>query len=450
MHISLNDNRCTGCSACFNICPQNCITMKYNSEGFIYPDIENNKCIECGLCKNVCLINNKSMGCSYSNAYACYSLNDDAVLDSSSGGMFYEIATNILNRGGYVCGAEYFENCNVRHVLIDNKKELRKLMKSKYIESSLDKIYCDIKKILNNNTCVLFMGTPCQVKGLKLFLKHDYENLFCGEVVCHGVPSYKVLRSYIDYLSEGSKIKQIDFRNKEYGWNNYSIKIEFENNQIINMKREDCLFFSGFVNNLFLRPSCYSCECKIQNTYADFTLGDFWGVDEVMPDINNNKGISLYISHSDKGNELIKALEDNIFYRELNDCSYMDFNPSIVKSSSENKKRDLFFYNIDKYDFGLLWDYVYSTNAFYRKQLILKNKFKQILSTKSLFIEVSSTILSIASKTDFGKGSLLPENTTLHFFSFKNSNSLLNVLINKFIKNSTSFISLLKFSVEKA
>ena len=223
---------------------------------------------------------------------------------------------------------------------------------------------------------MLFMGTPCQVKGLKLFLKKDYDNLFCGEVVCHGVPSYKVLKKYADFLSKDSKIKYIDFRNKENGWKKYSVKFEFENNEI-NMNYEKCLYLLGFIDNLYLRKSCYSCDCKMEQTYADFTLGDFWGVDKLRPDIDNNKGVSLYISHTNKGDTIINKLESVIFYDKIKDNKYVDFNPSIIKSAEENIKRKTFFKNIDKYNFGMLWDYVYSRNIIDRTKIVLKNRMNR-------------------------------------------------------------------------
>lgn len=376
VHIRLNDEKCTGCFACVNICPKNCIYMKHNKEGFLYPAIDEDNCLNCGLCKSVCSIDIKSSENKENNAYACFSKKEDVVRKSSSGGMFFEIANLILENDGYVCGAEYAEDFSVRHVLINEKKDLHKLMKSKYVQSSINKVYHEIKNVLYRGKQVLFMGTPCQVKGLKLFLKKDYDNLFCGEVVCHGVPSYKVLKKYTDFLSKDSKIKYIDFRNKENGWKKYSVKFEFENNEI-NMNYEKCLYLLGFIDNLYLRKSCYSCDCKMEQTYADFTLGDFWGVDKLRPDIDNNKGVSLYISHTNKGDTIINKLESVIFYDKIKDNKYVDFNPSIIKSAEENIKRKTFFKNIDKYNFGMLWDYVYSRNIIDRTKIVLKNRMNR-------------------------------------------------------------------------
>lgn len=375
LHITLNDENCTGCYACVNICPKNCIFMKRNTEGFLYPIIDEDNCVNCGLCKSVCSIDSTSFENKEHKAYACFSKKEDIVKQSSSGGLFYEIASFILENGGYVCGAEYAEDFSVRHILINEKEDLYKLMKSKYVQSSINKVYLKIKDILYTGKQVLFMGTPCQVKGLKLYLKKDYDNLFCGEVVCHGVPSYKVLKKYTDYISNNSNIKSIDFRNKEDSWKNYSVKFEFENNEV-NMNYEKCLYLLGFINNLYLRKSCYSCDCKMDKTEADFTLGDFWGVDKLRPDIDNDNGVSLYISHTNKGDVILKELKSEIFCEKIKDKKYIDFNPSIIKCAEKNKERKIFFKNIDKYDFGMLWDYVYSRNAIARSKVVLRNKLK--------------------------------------------------------------------------
>lgn len=378
MSYILKNDKCTGCAACANVCPKNCIKMLADSEGFFYPEIDKKRCIGCDLCKSVCSVYNKSLKNTdrKKQAYACFSKSENIVKKSSSGGLFFEISKKVIDNNGYVCGAEYDDDFSVRHVMTNKKEFLNRLMKSKYIQSSVNGIYDEIKKALINERQVLFMGTPCQVKGLKLFLKKDYNNLICGEVVCHGVPSYKVLKKYTDYVSNNSQLKYIDFRDKENGWRNYSVKMKFENDIEYNISNSECLFLIGFINNLYLRKSCYQCECKLNSTYADFTLGDLWGADKIVPNIDNNKGISLFISNSDKGDAILKSLSDDIFIKKLENDDYLNFNPSIIKSSEMNIKRKDFFDNFNRFDFGTLWDYVHAKSKLQKIKILIKNKFK--------------------------------------------------------------------------
>lgn len=370
-------NKCTGCTACVQICPKSAIKMETDGEGFRFPKIDNSKCVDCGICRTVCTIYDTDSNTAPKHwVFACRSLNDEVRSNSSSGGMFYEIASSFLEKGGYVCGACYTENFDVSHKVISSKKDLGLLMKSKYIQSDINDTYKQIKDLLKDDKEVFFTGTPCQVYGLKKYLKINYENLLCAEIVCHGVPSYKVFKKFADEISHGGKLIGVDFRNKSNGWKNYNIKLDFDNDYTYFKKKEECLFFVGFVYNLYLRKSCYSCNFK-GNSYADITLGDFWGVDKLLPEIDDDKGLSVFISHTQKALKVKEMLDERISFTELIDNEYIKYNPSIEKSSDENVLREKFFKNIDKLGFCNTWDYINTKSFINRLKLKIKCSIKK-------------------------------------------------------------------------
>ena len=199
--INIKDkSKCCGCSGCMNICPKNAIIMKEDKNGFKYPIVDKEKCINCGLCEKVCpILNNKKEQQKEIKAYACYNKNIEERLKSSSGGIFILLAKEILKRNGIVFGAAFDENFNVKHISIDNEKDIEKLMGSKYVQSNMGKVYKEVKEFLENGKYILFSGTPCQIEGLKKFLKKDYDKLYTQDIICHGVPSPKIWQMYLEY-----------------------------------------------------------------------------------------------------------------------------------------------------------------------------------------------------------------------------------------------------------
>lgn len=343
-------NQCTGCTACANICPKSCIEMKEDDEGFSYPVIDNSRCISCLACERVCpILNNHTHKDEETKAYAALSKNDETRLESSSGGIFSELAKLILQANGIVYGAKYDNDFKVIHTGIEDIESLKELRGAKYSQSDLSTIFQTVKKQLNNGRQVLFSGTPCQIGGLKAFLKKDYDNLYCIDFVCHGVPSPLVWKKYIEYRSQVDADNQvpeyINLRNKESGWSHYSYQVEFaysKSNHYLCQNDKD-LYMSLFVNNYILRRSCSNCYYKDYSRESDITLGDFWGIWDILPSMDDNKGTSVVFTHSNKGEKLLNSAAIHLQSNPVTLDQATMMNPSLLKSffPKENRERVL-------------------------------------------------------------------------------------------------------------
>lgn len=350
MPILADKNQCTGCTACANICPKSCIEMKEDDEGFAQPVIDNSKCISCLACERVCpILRNRTPKDEETKAYAALSKNDETRLESSSGGIFSELAKLILQANGIVYGAKYDNDFKVIHTGIEDIESLKELRGAKYSQSDLSTIFQTIKTQLNNGRQVLFSGTPCQIGGLKAFLKKDYDNLYCIDFVCHGVPSPLVWKKYIEYRSQVDADNQvpeyINLRNKESGWSHYSYQVEFaysKSNHYLCQNDKD-LYMSLFVNNYILRRSCSNCYYKGYSRESDITLGDFWGIWDILPSMDDNKGTSVVFTHSNKGEKLLNSAAIHLQSNPVTLDQATMMNPSLLKSSfpKENRERVL-------------------------------------------------------------------------------------------------------------
>ena len=256
---------------------------------------------------------------------------------------------------------------------INNIKDLRKLQGSKYVQSKIGNVYKQVKEKLQLNVPVLFIGTPCQVAGLKGYLLKEYENLYLIDVICHGVPSVKLFKKYIYYQSKkySSEIKynSINFRNKKYGWNNFSMSIDFENkNKYICNNKEDA-FLKLFLSDTALRLSCYQCKNKSINKYSDLTLADYWGIEELDNEFFNlseNKGITTIIVHSDKGDYILDKVKENSMLKEVNFSDVIKYNPSYYRSPDMHRERKDFYNKIDKYDIEKLLKKTIEKNVLFK------------------------------------------------------------------------------------
>lgn len=356
MEKIVEKKKCCGCYACINTCPRNAIIMEENKDGFFYPKIDQKKCINCGLCKKNCPVLNCKKDVEHKvRAFACYNNNENDRLNSSSGGIFILLAKEIIKKNGIVFGAAFDDNLELNHFSVENNKELDKLMGSKYVQSKIGYSYKKAKKALDDGKYVLFTGTPCQIEGLKSFLKKDYENLFTQDIICHGVPSPKVLKKYIKYQEDlhGEKLKNIMFRNKDRGWTLFRTKLLFDTKEFSDIHTND-LFMKSFLSNLSLRDSCYNCSFKKKYRLSDITLADYWGINKNHPELNDDKGISLVLINSEKGNELFKLISDKIVYTETNFEKAIKHNSAMLNSPLQPNNKENFFNNLDLLPFDEL------------------------------------------------------------------------------------------------
>lgn len=343
----LNKDECTGCTACASICPNQCILMKEDYAGFLFPELaDTSRCIDCGVCKQVCPVLRKKSIKGAPIAYAAYSENKLIRSRSSSGGIFSEIASLVLGNGGYICGAGYDQDGTVKHILIKDESNLDLLRGAKYSQSVLEDSFREIKKILDTGKEVLFSGLPCQVAGLKSFLRKNYSNLICVDFVCHGVPSPMVWEKYVKYRAAednwGILPKAINMRNKESGWSHYSYSSEFIYS---NTKRYICqndkdLFMNLFVGNYILRECCGNCHFKGYARESDITLADFWGIWDIDLEMDDNKGTSLVLVHTEKGEKLFKSKLNTIKYKQVTLEQASLRNPSLLSSAIHKENRE--------------------------------------------------------------------------------------------------------------
>ena len=306
---------CTGCSACKNICPQAAIDMIPDEEGFLYPHVNKNSCNGCGLCASVCPMGKSKTIKDEQKVYGCVNKDFDVKMESASGGMFSILADYVLDKGGVVFGAALDYSCEVRHMMIEDKKDLPKLRGSKYVQSAIGDTFTQAREQLKNERLVLFVGTPCQIAGLKSFLVKSYDNLIAVELICYGVPSPAVFKKYMEETlaaNGGGSIKSVSFRNKDESWRNYNFIIETTENTINRKGRTEDLYIRGFLNILFNRPSCMNCDYRGLKSTGDMIIGDYWGVATKFPELNDDKGVSLVILNTKKGRRVFSKLTDKM------------------------------------------------------------------------------------------------------------------------------------------
>ena len=356
VNIERKEN-CCGCTACSSICPKDAVVMKRDTEGFSYPYIIEEKCINCGLCANVCQIDKVKRHDKPIKILAAYNKKTDVRMQSSSGGLFGILASFVEEQNGVIYGVAFTEKFQVVHERAEQKKDWEKFRTSKYVQSDLKNTFVQIRRDLADNRVVLFVGTPCQVEGLNLFLSRtNTDKLIVCDIVCHGVPSPKIWEEYLEYVQKTSKqrIGKVNFREKShYGWHNSTITLwDKDSHNIILEETQDENFFSQmFFNDLILRPSCY--QCKFANMYrvGDITLGDFWGIEKTHPELDDNKGTSLLLINTKKGKEVFEKLKIEFECAQVNETDCLQ--PNLCGPSFRPKSREVFWRAY--YNHGLEW-----------------------------------------------------------------------------------------------
>lgn len=311
------DKQCYGCRACENICGRSAITMKYNSEGFLIPVIDNDNCVECKLCEIVCpklTASNNAEKCDSDTVVSAYRKDNSHYRDYTSSGLFNEIARKIIKNGGKVCGCVWNKEMQAEHILTDKIEDIVRMSFSKYVQSDMKECHKQIERALKEGYQVLFSGTPCQVAAVKRFLRKDSSNLFTIAIVCHGVPSPKVWEAYKVNLevAQNAKMVNANFRYKgKYGWITPYSYYEFDNGKKLErLSFTEDPYVIAFGADILHRNTCYSCDYKGSLSDADLVIGDFWGCSSKLLSVSKNKGISSVIIHTLKGQEMITSLSD--------------------------------------------------------------------------------------------------------------------------------------------
>ncbi len=313
MKLYAKKEECCGCGACADVCPAHAIRMDRDKEGFDYPCADGSACVHCGRCEEVCPLKNHFSG-KCSNQYAGARAKDEKVrYSSSSGGVFAVLAQYVFERGGVVYGAGYNGRMEVVHRETNNLKELKMLKRTKYVQSNMQNVYRSIKKHLEGNRWVLFVGTPCQVRALKLFLGREYDRLIAADLVCYGVPSPGVWKDYVRYLEKKhhGKMTDFSFRDKRAHDHGHSYAYVINGTEYAGSLYRD-KFCIMYFRNYILRPSCHSCKFCTAERDGDLTMGDFWGIENIRPDMDDGMGMSMLILHTDKARQIWEQVQDEM------------------------------------------------------------------------------------------------------------------------------------------
>jgi coenzyme F420-reducing hydrogenase beta subunit len=352
---SLPVSQCTGCHACYAICPANAIAMKEDVEGFLYPEVDFKKCTNCKLCNKICPTIHQVEKKTPLYVYAVKNQNEDIRKASSSGGMFTLLAETVINDGGVVFGARFNEKWEVIHGYAETMEQSASFRGSKYVQSFIGDTYRQIKDFLDSGKRALFTGTPCQISGLNAFLQKSYDNLLTVDLACAGVSSPAVWNNYLDEFIMSicpefspetlrGAIRKINFRDKINGWREFtfSILISIEEKIIKIIESADKnAFMQGFFKALYLRPSCYECPEKSFKSRSDITIADYWGIEKILPELDDNKGISFVAIHTTKGMKIYEQLQKDD--RETSAEYFRDGNSDIEESATLTVKRTVFF-----------------------------------------------------------------------------------------------------------
>lgn len=371
---------CCSCGACMNVCPKQAIEMKIDEFGYSYPFINEEKCIQCGACKRVCAFQNGVEVKATVEAYAAATKNQDTLMNTASGGIFSQIAKNVLSNGGCVCGVALERSDDTlipKHTMIYSVEDLEKLQGSKYAQSVTGDIFQHVKKELENGKQVLFSGTPCQVAGLRAYLKKDYDNLLLVDIICHGAPSTKMFQDYISNQQKKLKGKIIDykFRDKKYG-QGYVSKITYQlKDGKVKVKwipGKLTSFVGLFLQKEVFRESCYACKYANLQRISDITIGDYWGVYQEHAkelkdsEMSNEKGISCILVNSEKGQKTIETMKTDFDLISSTKEKIALHNEQLNHSCEHTDKRNAILELYRKNGYGALEDY-YKKSLGYKK-----------------------------------------------------------------------------------
>lgn len=348
--MMINKNKCTGCYACCNICPNSCISMELDEEGFEFPKISMDACINCGACEKVCPINTISKDYTFkTKAYLGYSKDNEDKRKSMTGGICYLLGKSIIDAGGVVYGVVGNVAEKVYHKKASTLHELELFRGSKYLQSEVGMCFRDVKSELEKGIKVLFIGTGCQIAGIKNFVGDKFPLFYTVDLICHGVPSKRVLNSYFKELEEKYKSKVISmYRDKSAGWKPSHFTIVLQDGKTITFNGETDIFNRGYVSNIFQRRSCLCCQFAKLPRISDITVGDFFSKDKCKEYDPENSGLSLMTINSHKGEDLYSSIKKSLFSKEIRVEDAVKESEHIAKSPKDNIYRRSFLYLVNK------------------------------------------------------------------------------------------------------
>ena len=339
-------NTCTGCTACVNVCPKSCISMKPDSQGFLYPYIEKELCIGCGACDRICEeASKKAESAEVCKGFGAIAKDKELQLCSSSGGVFTLLSNEVLSNGGAVAGVAFSEdNRTAFHKLAYSEEDVTQLRGAKYLQSNVGEIFHQVRELLKEGKEVLFSGTPCQVDGLKAFIGSHDDKLLCVDLVCHGAPSPLAWRKYCDEIEKNYQgpISSVNFRYKKFSWEKAHVEGANRGKVVFRSKNEDP-FMRLFLSDYTLRPSCYECPHKGVDRKSDFTIADFWGVDAIAPGFSNGAGVSLVVIHTEKGLHCFEKIRDYLMIQEVDPQLSYTNNGAALRSAQRPERLDAFW-----------------------------------------------------------------------------------------------------------
>lgn len=380
----VDKSQCCGCNACIDICHKGAINLEVDIEGFWYPKVDVSKCVHCGLCEKVCpelQIDKLKKNDFFTPAHTIAAINKNMKVrwDSTSGGVFSALAEYMYDQGGYVSGAVYNKDFSVRNFISNNEEDIESLRSSKYLQSNAKGLYREIRTLLKKGEKVLACGTPCQMAALRAYLMEDYENLIIVDFICRGVNSPKVYRKYLDSLERkyGGKVIYVKAKNKELGWRNLTRKVVFDNGKVYYGILMDDDFRRGYHTNVYCRPSCYVCKYKGFPRISDITIADYWGIEKIDKNLDNNIGTSMILLNSKKGIKYFENIKDKLEWEETSFESVIPGNAALLQPiSSSTIDRRQFFEDLDNGTFEEVTEKYFPLN---KNKLSIRRKIKSTL-----------------------------------------------------------------------
>lgn len=348
----VNEERCSGCSACSQICPKEAITIIKDEYGFLKPSVNVGKCVNCGLCLKKCI--NENPDYTKAEEPECYAMmaSDEIRSISSSGGMFTVAAEYIIDNGGYVCGAAFKDDFSVEHIIINSKDQLWRLRGSKYMQSDVGDVYKRVKELILSGALVLFTGVPCQVAGLNTYLGKEYNNLYTIDLLCHGITSSEVFEKYRRDVLDGKKLTDLQFKAKKpWGWH-AGVNAVFDDGSKYSVPLQSDSYFTAYLKSLSKNKGCEKCRSNALPRQGDLSIGDFWGIPKNDPEMHDRKGTSVVLASSEKGIKFFDTLKPFMKKWKSEPLSYaISNNPVIVKPYAMHKNHEDFFDNFFDLDF---------------------------------------------------------------------------------------------------